>query len=342
MEHLKVINAYKSLVTLFLSIVALICFSTSIFASNFDDTDRLIEGAKKDGHLMVYTSGDANQTISLLSRFKEKYPFMKTEIYRAGKVKLLTKILMEHKFKRYTADVTLMSAIQTNILKKEGALEKYSPPEGRFLTEESRDPQGYWHAVYLTGMLCGYNNRLVSSKEAPKTYEDLLDPKWKGKLGIDSNNIEWFSTLLKIKGEGFLEKLSRQRPSMRDGQSLSVQLLAAGEYSMLLDSYEYRMLESKDKGMPIDWVALEPVIIYFVSSSLAANAPHPYAAKLFINYLLTETGQQSVVQWGRTPIRSDVGSRNKKMLDKYKLIVTDIDTAEKEKEINPIIQKYFR
>jgi len=329
------------LLTLLIFLMSL-CFGTTAGAVTFDDIDKLVEGAKKEGQLMLYTSGDAGQNELLLSKFREKYPFIKTDYYRSGKVSLLSKILMEHRFKKYTADAVVLSLLQSNILKKEGALEKSFPPESKFLPEEYNDPQGYWHAVYSSEVVVGYNTKLVSPRDVPKTYEDLLDPKWKGKLGMERNKMEWFATLLKLKGESYFEKLARQRPSLRVGESICVQLLAAGEFSMLVDSYFYRMLESKDKNMPMEWVALEPVVIYFVSASLAANAPHPNAARLFINFLLTQSGQQAVVKWGRTPIRSDVGSRNKKLMEKYKLMITDIDTGEKEKEINQVIAKYFR
>ncbi len=335
----KVLDLVRPVILLLILVSSL--FSTA-YAATFDDLDKLIEGAKKEGNLMLYTSGDAGQNELLLSSFREKYPFIKTQYYRSGKVSLLSKILMEHRFKKYSADAIVLSLLQSNILKKQGALDKSSPPESRLLPEEFRDPQGYWYAVYSSEVVCGYNSRLVSSTDAPKTYEDLLDPKWKGKMGLEKNKMEWFATLLKLKGESFFEKLSLQRPSVRVGESISVQLLAAGEYSILADSYFYRMLESKDKAMPIEWVPLEPVVIYFVSASLAANAPHPNSAKLFINFLLTQTGQRAIVKWGRTPVRSDVGSRNKTFVEKFKVAITDIDTGEKEKEINQMMGKYFR
>ena len=319
-----------------------IFLSTAAPAAPFDDLEKLVEGAKKEGRLMLYTSSNIGQADLLLSKFREQYPFIQTEYYRSGKVALLSKILMEQRFKKHTADAIVMSLLQSNILKKQGALDKSSPPESRVLPEEFRDPQGYWYAVNSSELVCAYNKNLVSPKDAPKTYEDLLDPRWRGKLAIERNKIEWFATVLKMKGESFFEKLSRQRPSVRIGEQLATQLLAAGEYSILADTQIYEMLASQDKGMPIDFIPLEPVVIYFIAGSVAANAPHPNAAKLYINFLLTQTGQQAVVKWGRTPVRSDVGSRNKKIIEKYKVIVTDIDTGEREKEINQIIGKYFR
>ena len=342
MEVLKNTRGAMGIIHLALIAVAAVLGCGTAFGQTAEDLPRLIEAAKKEGQLSMYSSASTGQCQLVLNRFKEKYPFMKTDYFRSGKVGILTRVLTEQRFKKYAADVMMTSAIQTHILKKNGVLEKYVPPESKFLPPDSRDPEGYWHGIYASETVLGYNKNLVSSKEAPKTYEDLLNPKWKGKIGMEANKVEWFSTLLETKGEGFWGKLSQQKPSLRVGNTLALQLLAAGEFHILANVYLYSVEEGKLMGMPIDWVGLEPVNTYYVAISHLAHAPHPNAAKLFMNFLLTKDGQKALDEWGRTPIRSDVDSKYKKLIEKHKFIVTDIELGEKEKGINDLVGKYFR
>lgn len=342
MRGLKNFKIAMTLIQLTFIFLATVCVCAMAFAETPEDIQTLIEAAKKEGHLSLYSSGTAAQCQLFLDRFREKYPFIKTDYYRTGKVGLLTRTLTEHRFKKYSADVILTSATSAYILKKSEVLAKYFPPESKFLPEELRDPEGYWPGVYISEVVLAYNKNLVSSNEVPKRYEDLLDPKWKGKMEIEVNKVEWFANLLKSKGEGFFEKFSQQKPSLRTGNQLGLQLLAAGEFNILADAFLYSIEESKSMGMPIEWIGLEPVTTYLVSNSLLANAPHPNAAKLFINFMLTKEGQNVVVEFGRTPIRSDVESKYKKLLNNYKTIMTDIKMGEIEKEINDLVRKYFR
>lgn len=339
LKNQKKLNVFIILFFVAFLIVYLIS-ETSVTAS--ENMEKLIQGAKKEGKLMFYSVGSAKDANSLLNRFKKKYPFIKTSFWRAGKIKLFTRVMNEYKFKKYSVDVIRGAAAHANIYKKRKMLTKYVPPESRFVPEKSRDPEGYWHGISVTSMVCGYNKRLVPASEVPKTYEDLLDPKWKGKMGMDLSKYEWFATLLQQKGEGFLENLSAQEISMRSGGSLCRQLLLAGEFSILIAHHLYHMQNEKDKGAPVDWVGLEPVIFYFAAVCLPINAPHPNAGKLFINFMLTKDGQKAVNDWGRIPVRSDVGSKYKELLDKNKTILTEIEVAERSKEINDLIKKYFR
>ena len=111
--------------------------------------------------------------------FNKKYPFIKTEFFRTGKQKLVSKILFEEQAKQHIADIIHTSVIETNILKKRGALSRYVPNEAASYPSQYKDPEGYWTSAYASGTLLGFNSRQVKRAEAPKTYEDLLNPRWK-------------------------------------------------------------------------------------------------------------------------------------------------------------------
>ena len=304
--------------------------------------EQLIAGAKKEGKLVVYASATAPQLQMYFAIFNKRYPFIKTEFFRTGKQKLVSKILFEEQAKQRIADVIHTSVIETNILKKRGVLSKYVPREAASFPDPYKDPDGLWTSAYASGTLLGYNSRQVKRDEAPKTYEELLNPRWKNSISIDANKIEWFAMLLKLKGRSYMEKLAALNPTLRDGNTLVLQLLAAGEFPIAAGVYEYSVEDLKSKGAPVDWVGLEPVITYTVAVSLPMQPNNPNSAKLFIEWLLSKEGQEVINRYGRVPIRDDVESKYGKILKQHKLLMTDVDLGQREVEINETFRKLFR
>src|SRR5690348_3919777 len=206
------------------SIIVVFCLGG---AAAFAQTqEQLIAGAKKEGALVVYASATAQQLQMYFASFNKKYPFIKTEFFRTGKQKLVSKILFEEQAKQDIADVLHTSVIETNIVKKRGGLSRYIPSESRSFPAQYKDPEGFWTSAYASGTLLGYNPRQLARADVPQKYEDLLNPRWKGRIGIDSNKIEWFAMLLKLKGRAFMEKLAAQKPQVQPGNVLILQLLA--------------------------------------------------------------------------------------------------------------------
>lgn len=323
----------------FLVCLSLLGSAATVFAQT---QEQLIAGAKNEGKLVVYGSATAQQLQMYFAAFNKRYPFIKTEFFRTGKQKLLSRVLLEEQAKQYTADVIHTSVIETHIMKKRGALSKYVPSEAAAFPSQYKDPDGMWTSAYASGTLLGYNTRQLKRAELPKSYEDLLNPRWKNGLAIDSNKIEWFAMLLKLKGRAFMEKLAAQKPNVQPGNVLVLQLLAAGEFPIAAGVYEYSVEDMKMKGAPVDWVGLEPVITYTVAVSLPSHPPRPFAAKLFIEWLLSKEGQEVVNQYGRVPIRDDVESKYGKILKQHKLLMTDVDLGQREAEVNETFRKLFQ
>ncbi len=328
------------------SLIAIVgCLSILLAAppsASAQTQEQLIAGAKKEGKLVVYASATAPQLQMYFTAFNKKYPFIKTEFFRTGKQKLVSKILFEEQAKQHIADIIRTSVIETNILKKRGALSKHVPLEAASLPAQYKDPEGFWTSVYASGTLLGYNSRQVKRADVPKNYDELLNPRWKNAIAIDSNKIEWFAMLLKLKGRPFMEKLAALNPSVRDGNTLVLQLLAAGEFPVAAGVYEYSIEDLKTKGAPVDWLGLEPVITYTVAASLPSRPNNPNSAKLFIEWLLSKEGQEVINQYGRVPIRDDVESKYGKILKQHKLLMTDVDLGQKEAEVNETFRKLFQ
>jgi iron(III) transport system substrate-binding protein len=270
--------------------------------------------------------------MKLLNGFKKKYPFLKTEIYRAGSEKLLNKILIEARSKKFNTDVFLNNAIITHVTMKKGLLAKYTSPESRYYSEDFKNPEGYWTSCFVVTRVLAYNTRLVKPEDVPKSYQDLLDPKWKGKLGGHTEENAWFPAQLKImgqeKGIEFMKKLAEQNISHRTGRTLLGQLLAAGEFPVVLVANAHTIEKLKKQGAPVEWVPIEPVVTTLMPITLASHAPHPNAGKLFVDYVLSADGQKIFRSVQRIPTRKDVPPDPPRLLRGFKLFPSDPELIE--------------
>ena len=275
-----------------------------------ENTAKLIAGAKKEGKLLWYATLVTNDAERLLKRFQEKYPFIKTELFRTGDDGMMTRIMAEAQAKRPAFDVVMITGIAGEILKRKGLTAKYLSPERKFYPEGSKDPEGYWTDIYMNLFTIGYNTKLISRQEAPKTWADLLQPKWKKKMGMDTKSFYWFAVMLKSmgdeKGLDYMKKLANQEIQFRTGQPLITQLMAAGEVNLGVALYNQVVEVMKTQGGPVEWVAVEPVIPQIHPLSVASQAPHPNAARLFVDFLLAKEGQEMLASFARIPSRIDV------------------------------------
>ena len=155
-----------------------------------------------------------------------------------------------------------------------------------------------------------YNTKLVSPQDVPRSWNDLLQPRWKKKLGLDTKSFEWFGYMLKVMGQKngleYMQRLAEQNIQFTNGgRTLMAQLVAAGEMTMAL-VYREDVELLKDKGAPVDWVAFEPIIPSIHPIGINIYAPHPHAARLFIDFALSREGQEAWVRLYRVPSRPDV------------------------------------
>jgi iron(III) transport system substrate-binding protein len=289
--------------TFFIVLFSLFVVGGSLHGSDGDGLQRqLIENAKKEGKLVFYTSVETEFARSLTLAFEAKYPFIKSDIFRSTHEKILSRMNVERKTGTYTADTVSVGEFETYHMQKRGFITPYKSPFAAAYPEGFKDPNGYWTDLYDNLIVTAYNTKRVKRDELPTRYEDLLHPRWKGRMVLDQNEDRWFSNMLYLMGEKkgmeFMQTLAKQEVAIRSGRSLATQLLGAGEYDLQIVAYWYRPQLLKRQGAPVDWIAFEPAIIATHPISIVDRAPHLNAAKLFIDFTLSE-GQKIFVQRGR-------------------------------------------
>ena len=303
-------------------------FLTLLFAfgTAYAEADpKIIEAAKKEGALSFYTTMTLSQSEIVISRFKAKYPFLEPQLFRTGGDPLLNRIFTENEAGRNTWDVASGRGDMVVPLLQKKLLASYRSPETKFVDNDMVDDQGYWTAYYVNPFVLGYNTNLVKKDEVPKTYEDLLNPKWKGgKISVDDEAYGFLQGLIRAWGKekavGYFKKLAAQNPVVMRGNTNRVQLAVAGEYYLIL-AYAPTIQRETSRGAPIDWVPLEPVSVQVNPAVLAAHAPHPNAGKLFIDFLLSKEGQEMLKGFRRIPVRQDVEPDPPRLFRGYKRVV---------------------
>jgi iron(III) transport system substrate-binding protein len=294
------------------------------------DVAGLIKGAQKEGKILVYTTMTVEDSSRLLNRFKEKYPFLQGELIRSSGTQVVTRILADAKANAHP-DVILADGFAVHYLKVKGLLQRYLSAERGAYADGFKDPDGYYTSSYTSTMVVAYNTRLVSPNAAPKGYEDLLDPKWKGKMGMESDDIEWFASMLKIlgreKGLRFMRELSKQDLTLRKGHTLNTALLAAGEFAVAVNVFGHRVEKLKEERAPIEWVPAKGIISRLNPVGVAAYARHPNAGKLYVDFVLSREGQTIIRDFRRIPSRLDVAPIPARLTEGLELIPSDITLA---------------
>jgi iron(III) transport system substrate-binding protein len=278
---------------------------------------KIIEDAKKEGKLVFYTVLTLPDSQALLKGFQQKYPFMQFDLFRLGAENMRTKILTEARAGRHFFDVTSMDVVETGVLQSQRIFAPFAAPSREAIPVGLRDDEGYWAAVYVRQFVLAYNTRLISEKDAPKDWTELLYPKWKGKIGMDQEETEWYAALSEYwgrdKARKFLRGLAGQSPVLHQGHTLIAKLTVAGEFPLSI-AHGSRVEQLKGEGAPLDWVdTVDPVVTSPSVIALSARAPHPNAARLFVEYVLSYEGQKLVRDNFRVTARSDLSPLAKKL-----------------------------
>ena len=265
----------------------------------------LEETAKAEGEVVLYSSLNNEQIVTLVDAFKKKYPAIKPSFYRATSERVLQRAITEARAGRFAVDVMTSAGFQVQLLKEAGLTQRFVPPEASAYDDGFKDRDGHWINVHSLLNTMAYNTQLVAPNEAPKKYEDLLAPRWKGKIGVNLQDPEWYVNLQrrmgKEKARGFLKALAAQQPGVRDGHNIAAQLLAAGEFHVVTNTYAHIVARIKGQGGPVQYVFDEPVITYVHPVALAKSAPHPNAGKLLMSFILSADGQKMLRDQGRIP-----------------------------------------
>ncbi len=297
-------------------------FSELALYQGVDREKLLVEGARREGGVVFYTS---NTWIGgpVTEEFAKKYPFIKISAWRSDSKALLKRLTEEVTSNRNIADVAETSPEYMILLQRNNMLQEYYSPELSAYNDEAKakGKAGVYswinREIYIS---LGFNTTLVSPAEAPKAIKDLLDPKWKGKMSIagTTTGVQWVGAVLEALGREFLEKLSTQDINVQNmsGAALS-ELIASGEVPMSPTIFNSNIFTAKQKGAPVDWRALDPVIAAVGTSGMVINAPHPHAALLLLDFLHSKEGQQAAMKGGLSSARTDIESVEPKFKKVY-------------------------
>ena len=284
----------------------------SVYAySGGDRAQRLAERARKEGTLVVYTSLATSESVPLARAF-EKKTGVKVELWRSLSSQVMQRALNEAKARRNSVDVVETNAPELEALARERVVAGFESPYIGDIPSWGVPAHRRWIADRVDFFVVAYNTARVKRDDLPSSYEGFLDPKWKGRIGLEATDQEWLAGLAKRRGEkdalAFFGKLVAMKPDVRKGHVLLSELVAAGEVPVSLTNYASNADSMKRRGMPIDWKPVEPVVGRPQALGLAAAAPHPNAALLFADFVLSPEGQQLFNSMGRFPASAKVKS----------------------------------
>ena len=268
-------------------------------ATAYDKPDReqkLLAAAKKEGSLEIYTSAQSDDMGALVQAFEKKYG-IKVNVWRSSSEKVLQRFVQEARANRNTMDIAETNGPELEAMHREKLTEKMSSPYLKDLIPQAIMPHGEWTGTRLNVFVQAYNTNALKKDQLPKKWEDLADPKWKGKLGIEQEDSDWLAGEAAEMGEqkatkAFKDIVDKAGISVRKGHTLLTQLVTSGEIPLALTVYNYKAEQLKNKGAPIDWFSIGPAIARANGIAVNKKAPHPNAAVLFYDFEIGPEGQQ--------------------------------------------------
>lgn len=322
--------------------VALLFFLPAPSRSQSNSHPKLIEAANKEGELVYYTTMTLDQSKQVVDRFQKKYPGIKVNLFRTGGGPLLNKIFTEALGGRYAWDVVVGRAEMVLPLMERKLITSYRSPETKMIDDQLVDKEGYWTAYYVNSLVLGWNTKLVRKEDVPRTYEALLNPKWKGGLiSLDTEAYGMLEVLKRVWGSEkaliYFKRLAALDPVLKRGNTERVQLVVAGEYPLII-AYNQTIQRMTSRGAPVDWIPLEPVVTQVVPVMLGAKAPHPNAGRLFFDFILSKEGQQMLTTFQRIPVRKDVEPDPPRLFRDFKWV---IENPEDYKDFNATVKQYL-
>jgi len=287
-----------------------------------DRDQRLVEAAKKEGTLTFYTSMQTPESGPLAAAFEKRYG-IKVNLWRATSDQVIQRSITEARGGRNAMDVVETNAPEVEALARESVVAEYHSPHFKDFPDWALPAHRKWTSARANLWIVAFNTNKAKREEIPPTYEGFADPKWRGRIGIESTDQDWMYAVVQFLGEergmALFRKLAAMKPDMRLGHALLGELIAAGEVPVGLTVYSGNADSLRKKGAPIDWVAVEPVVGRPQAVAVATKAPHPNAALLFADYVLSPEGQKVLNDLDRNPASKTQAT----LLTKYKLSMVD-------------------
>ena len=313
--------------TLLLALLGTAIFCQPVFARPRSDLDmELVEGAKKEKKLVFYTTMDLPQSIEVVRDFVQRYPFLGLELHPLEAETLVKRIQDEARSGMSTWDVLLGGGGFLQPLLEANLIVSYLSPQREAVSDALNDSEGYWSGYYINPYVLGYSTTSVKEDEVPKKYDELLEPRWKGnRIAIDSEAHGLLRGLAAAWGEdkavAYLKRLADQQPVMARASIRAVDSLHTGNVSMVIARAPVIQGYKKKLRSPIDWISLEPTVAQIDTVMLSAHSPHPNAARLFVDFLLSKEGQSGLAGVQHIPVRRDMEPRSKPVVQGHQWFV---------------------
>jgi iron(III) transport system substrate-binding protein len=276
-----------------------------------DRQARVLAGARKEGTVAIYTSLNTLDSVPLVNAFEKRYG-VKTQLWRSASEKVVQRAVAEARAGRFACDVMETNGPEMEALYREGLLEQFESPLFADLPAAAFPKHRQYVADRFNFFTIAYNTRLVKPNEVPGSYDDLLHPRFVGKVGLEAGDVDWFGAMVKYMGEqkglAFFRRMAAAKPQIRSGHTLIGQLVASGEIPIAANIYNHNAERVAVKGAPIRWKALTPTFGRPNAIGVARHAQHPHAALLFVDFMLSREGQTILKEHNRVPASRAVDS----------------------------------
>ena len=269
-----------------------------------DREAKLLEGARKEGQVSIYTSLNTRDSGPIAQAFEKKFG-VKTELWRSSSEKVLQRAVTEARAGRHLCDLMETNGPEMEALYREKLLAEFFSPHFKDLPPAAFPKHRHWIADRFNFFVVGYNTNAIKPADVPNSYLDLLNPALAGKVGLEAGDTDWFAAVIKSMGEekgiAFFRKLAATKPQMRTGHTLLAELLSSGEVPLAATIYNHNVEKMALRGAPVKWKALTPTFGRPNAVGVAAHAPNPHAALLFADFMLSPQGQTMLRDLNRVP-----------------------------------------
>jgi len=293
-----------------------------------DRQERLLAGARREGSLSLYTSFPPDDVAALNAAFEKRYG-VKARAWRAASEKVLQRVVAEAQAGRDEVDLVDSNSVPLELMRRQGLLQAVRSPHQAELIPAAVPAHREWAWARLSVFVQAYNTRLVKKAELPASYSELLDPRWKGRLGIEASDEDWFAEVVQALGEEkglrlFRDLAAKNGLSVRRGHSLLAQMVASGEVPFALTVYNFTAEQLKGQGAPLEWLTLAPAVAHGNGFAVLKRAPHPHAALLYYDFMIGEEGQRILAERKSVPtsrkIRTYLDRDSLRIIDPVRLV----------------------
>jgi iron(III) transport system substrate-binding protein len=270
----------------------------------------LVEQARKEGEVVFYSTMSVSVFEIFQRAAREKYPFINFHHIYLASSRQAARVMLEARSGKVQADVVGNSLEGMTYYRDQKIIGRYESPEAKALIEGSVDPERFWFGITTDFLVTAYNTRLITRAKGPKSYDEYLNPEFKGQMANNSSVPYPLTGMMSLRGaeqaRAYVKRLEQQNVRPVEGYTHISNLLAAGEYPMAIFMQVSKIEELKKKGAPVDWLPGAPTFATLSTIGLVQNSPHPAAGRLLIDFFLSAEGQQALARAGKIPLRKNV------------------------------------